>query len=50
MNYKLNYMCLKRGVSLILGHGVVRLSLLAKWLALERPLWGSLTMARGSSQ
>jgi len=22
MNYKLNYMCLKRGVSLILGHGV----------------------------
>jgi len=23
MNYKLNYMCLKRGVSLILGHGVV---------------------------
>ena len=23
MNYKLNYMCLKRGVSLILGHGVL---------------------------
>jgi len=22
MKYKLNYMCLKRGVSLILGHGV----------------------------
>jgi len=22
MNYKLNYMCWKRGVSLILGHGV----------------------------
>ena len=22
MNYKLNYMCLKRGVSLVLGHGV----------------------------
>ena len=22
MDYKLNYMCLKRGVSLILGHGV----------------------------